>query len=58
MDSKLHVTELERAVRVAIAGGLEPHMVAEVVKNLTDLYERYSHPALIAGDDLASGFLD
>ena len=50
--------ELERAVRVAIAHGMEPYEVTETVKTLADLYEPYDDPSLIASEDLASGFND
>ena len=48
--------KLQRAVREAIAGGTEPHEVLEIVRELTDAYEQYDDPALIAREDLASIF--
>jgi chorismate mutase len=55
-DQKRETGALERNVRAAIANGLEPHEVLEIVRELTDAYEQYDDPALIAREDLASIF--
>jgi hypothetical protein len=35
---------------------LEPHEALAITRELTEAYEPYDDPALIASEDLASGF--
>jgi hypothetical protein len=46
--------ELEYAVRKAIAHGIEPHEVTEIVRELTEAYEQHADPSVVATEDLES----